>query len=284
MTRLVDALTHPVGVAPHDHLSWGYTGREAWREAATGFLGEGARRGEHLLYVAYGTETELVDDLAGLPGRDDLLASGALRVQDASGLYGPPEQFDGVLQTATYAAMARETQEAGYPALRVAADITRQLLTPEDVALFAAYEVLIDTMVSESPLLTMCGFDAGTADASAALALAFVHPISSTGVEVPDGRLTSGGDGGWRLSGELDRRNLADLCHALDVLLAVPEPRDLHLDLRRLVFADVASLRALVTAARRLEPGRRIVLHSTPPLVRQVLRAGFGAENLEVHA
>lgn len=284
MSRLLDALAHPVGVTPHDHISWGYAGRAAWRAAATGFLAEGARRGEHLLYVAYGIETDLVDDLAGLPDRDALLAAGALRVQDASGLYGPPERFDGVLQTAAYAAMARETQEAGYPALRVAADVTQQLLTAEDVALFAAYEVLIDTMVSESPLLTMCGFDAGTADPSAALALAFVHPISSTGVQVPDGRLTSCGDGGWRLSGELDHGNLPDLRRALEALLAVPEPRNLHLDLGLLVFADVASVRALVTAARRLEPGRRLVLHRTPPLVRQVLRAGFGAENLEVEA
>lgn len=87
------------------------------------------------------------------------------------------------------------------------------------------------------------------------------------------------GQGWWRLAGEVD----IDISDVLDRALAsIPCHGDVHLDLRELTFIDVPGVRALVTLARRLGPGR-LVLHDPPPVLLTVLGAGFGeVQGLEV--
>jgi anti-anti-sigma regulatory factor len=65
---------------------------------------------------------------------------------------------------------------------------------------------------------------------------------------------------------------------------AVDAPRDAYvLDLAEVAFVDVAGAEALVVAARRMEPGRRIVLHNPPGTLSRVLEMYWpGMPGIEV--
>ncbi|MBA9004679.1 MULTISPECIES: STAS domain-containing protein [Thermomonospora] len=76
---------------------------------------------------------------------------------------------------------------------------------------------------------------------------------------------------GLSLAGEIDDLTYPALVSALDRLAAEPEYGDLHLDLSRVGFCDLAGLRAMVGLAERLEAGRRVVLHAPAPPLRTVL-------------
>ncbi|MYW04852.1 STAS domain-containing protein [Streptomyces sp. SID3343] len=66
---------------------------------------------------------------------------------------------------------------------------------------------------------------------------------------------------GVRLFGEVDLENCAQVRSAL-VTQAAAGPTDVHVDVASLHFIDVAGLRTLVETALRMQPGRRLVLHS----------------------
>lgn len=80
---------------------------------------------------------------------------------------------------------------------------------------------------------------------------------------------------GVRLFGEVDLDNCA---HVRSVLIAqsVETAADLYVDVGSLYFIDVAGLRTLVEAARRLQPDRRLVVSSaSEELCRLVRLAGW---------
>lgn len=74
---------------------------------------------------------------------------------------------------------------------------------------------------------------------------------------------------GLVLDGEVDRSNLATLAAALAAVVHGGE--DVHLDLSRLEFIDVAGLRLLTETAKRMPAGQYVVLDGAPPYLRRVL-------------
>jgi anti-anti-sigma factor len=74
---------------------------------------------------------------------------------------------------------------------------------------------------------------------------------------------------GLKLSGEIDISNAILLADSLYSHLE--ESEDMHLDLTDLKFIDVAGLRVLTQAARRLPRGRRLVLWSAPTFLKRLL-------------
>jgi anti-anti-sigma factor len=78
------------------------------------------------------------------------------------------------------------------------------------------------------------------------------------------------------LAGEIDCSN-AGAVQALLPEFAVAD-HDLHVDLRRVDFIDVAGVRALVGAARTMNGGRRLVVHGGPSSLHVVLETTGWAE------
>ena len=78
------------------------------------------------------------------------------------------------------------------------------------------------------------------------------------------------GDGN-RLSvaGTLDANSSAHLENALRPMIATGD--DVHLDLSRLIFADVSGATVLATSAQRLPGGRRLVLERPPRQLRRII-------------
>lgn len=74
---------------------------------------------------------------------------------------------------------------------------------------------------------------------------------------------------GLELVGEVDLSTRDDFARALASLVA--RDADVHLEMARLAFSDVAAAAALVTAAQGLPQGRRLVLHHPPATLRRTL-------------
>ncbi|GII28201.1 STAS domain-containing protein [Planotetraspora mira] len=73
---------------------------------------------------------------------------------------------------------------------------------------------------------------------------------------------------GLWIEGDLDRTTMAALT---DALASPARGGSLFVDLGGLVFIDIGALRALVTAATRLEGDHVLTLRSVPPRVRRLL-------------
>ncbi len=86
-------------------------------------------------------------------------------------------------------------------------------------------------------------------------------------------RITAGIGSPWlRVSGDVDVSNAPELARALEAVEA-RITGDVHMDVARVDFIDVAGLRSITQAARGLdERGRMLVLHSVSPHIDKLVR------------
>lgn len=264
----------PVGYAPRDHLCWVYRDEPDWVDAASRFLAEGAAGNDQLLYVADKSASALIDDLAELPGRDAMLESGQLQVLPLFDCYPvmDDDAMAGGMQTEAYRTRAQAAADAGFRALRLAADASGLASTPGMAHRFAAYELLVDSMIAHSPMTALCGYGTQRVGPAAARMLSFVHPSCNRGDHRPRASLHADEDGHWRLTGELDVAGLENLELALS---AVPVEREVHLRGDALEFIDLAGVRALISLARRLRPDNRLIVHQPPHVLSRLLELGW---------
>lgn len=270
----------PAGYGPNDHLCWVHESESAWVDTAVSYLDEGARGQDQLLYVADKREPELVDDLRDLSGRDAMLESGQLRVVPLGEVYGATDSFDEARQVHTYHELAQAARQAGYRGLRLAAEASSMARTSEAAQRFTRYELMVDAAIAESPLSAMCGYSRHLLDDDAVRTLSFVHPIRHDAKRPVKGSLHAGGDGHWRLDGEID----VATWEALGIgLSALADGADVHLDLEDLTFIDVGGVRALARVARALAPEGRLILHEPPDTLRRMLELAWpDAPGIEV--
>jgi anti-anti-sigma regulatory factor len=81
-------------------------------------------------------------------------------------------------------------------------------------------------------------------------------------------RRTSTSDG-LKITGVIDHFNVDSFARSL--VSSLEGEGDLHVDLSRLEFCDVSGIRALVSAAERLDGKRRLVLHGLPKQLRTAM-------------
>jgi anti-anti-sigma regulatory factor len=93
----------------------------------------------------------------------------------------------------------------------------------------------------------------------------------------------TGSPGGLSITGAIDFYNAEAVAAAVTTELrtgpdgaaalsdAITGNGDLHIDLSKLEFTDVAGIRALVEVAENAGDGRRLVLRGLPPRIRTVL-------------
>ena len=166
-----------IGYGPGDHVCWVFEGPAAWLDVVVPYLREGAECRDRLVYVGDKAEGALIEDLAGLPGRDALLASGQLQVMPLALAYqGHTTGFDVGRQVATFHEQALAAVADGYRSLRLATDVSTLAETEQAARGFTAYELLVDAMASCTPWTSLCGYDRDRVGPDAARALCFVHP------------------------------------------------------------------------------------------------------------
>ena len=271
MTRTVDrsaTTAHLLQVAESDHAQ--RVGTAAWvdHELAfgakvfyKGWLGEDGRLEKHWLA---GPQATVRTRRA--------LASGQLEFLDFPRLI---ERCEGTTE-GLHRLQAEELHSAlrdGFPSVAMTQESSRrQLVDDVEVTEFARQEGGYDALAAQWPLHVLCQLTTTVEND--------VHIVESLGIHhggIADLGWGAGLDAGrWSVHGDLDAHVAQRFGGALTGALrraADPTPTDLHVDLSRVGFVDVACAQLMVLAARSVPPGQRLVLHDPPRLLRRLLDA-----------
>ncbi|MFI9005683.1 MEDS domain-containing protein [Actinosynnema sp. NPDC053489] len=247
------------GLGLHDHVCWRYTARHEFHHSAREFLVDGLRRGLQVWYVATGATADLAADLRGGDALDAGLRTGAARVVSLDDTYPVGTAVEPAAQVRAYADATGAALAAGFAGLRVAADCTPLVRTPEQLDAFARYEHLIDRYMVERPFSALCAYSATEVDEEAFPQVACMHPGANDAS--PGFRLHAAADHVTALGGELDPAN-EDL-FALALERSDPRPRDGRwvVDARAVEFLDHRALIRL--SAHAAELGAAVVLRTS---------------------
>ncbi|QFZ20976.1 MEDS domain-containing protein [Saccharothrix syringae] len=246
------------GLGAHDHLCWRYRDRREFRERAREFLADGLALGLQVWCVAPGAVADLVEDLRGTAALDEALRTGAARVASLEATYPVGAVVDPDAQVRAYAEATEAALRAGFGGLRVAADCTPLVRTPDQLAAVARYEHLVDHYMVDGPFSAMCAYSDAEVDDEAFAQLACMHPITNS--PSPGFRLHAAGDRAVALGGELDMHD--DALFTLALRRAWLRPRDgrLVIDARGLDFLDHRTLIHL--SAHAADLGAPVVLRT----------------------
>ena len=249
-----------------DHVCWSYDGLADFRHEADRFLRDGIALGQRAVYVGQAPVSQLHDELAATPGLATLLAEGALAVASVGDTYRSGQVVDPVDQVDAYAAATREAVAEGFTGLRVAAEATELVRTPEQRTAFARYEQLIDRFMTEHPFAAMCGYRRDELGADALGEIACVHPLVREG-DAPF-QLHAGAGRGLQLAGEVDALSASYFAATAD-RAASEAQGTVPVDASCLRFIDHQGLVALEAVATR----RDLVLdlRGAPPVVGRVV-------------
>ncbi|MFC0003767.1 MEDS domain-containing protein [Micromonospora siamensis] len=248
--------------APPDHVCWSYDDPAAFDAAARGYLSRGLADGEQVWYVGPDGAESARARLGGLPGLDQGLRTGAVRIVATGSAYDKDEKLDPSAQVRAYAAATEAALAEGYTGLRVVAEATDLARTPQQRDLFARYEHLVDRYMWSRPFAAMCAYDRRQLGDRAVAELACMHPRTNA-----PGLLFTLSACGHRqddcvvLAGELDPSNHELFATALERADLRPVDGELRLCAPGLRFIDHRCLLHLQGyAARR---GVTAVLHTT---------------------
>lgn len=234
----------------HDHLSWPYEDRADFLRRVREFLTEGLALGLRCVYAGDRPHEALEEDLASLPDLPSLIARGALTLTVLSDLYPEGAEMDPGETLSTFAAATEDALASGYAGLRVAADATSLVRSPEQLAAFAEWEHRADRYMAEHPLSGLCGFDRSRLPARATVALACLHPVVRAGT-TPFQVYSANHHADLALAGELDA-SVADDFRASLERTGRNVARELVVDGTKLGFVDHRGLESIRDFAHRL--------------------------------
>ncbi len=231
---------HGRGFGPHDHVCWRYRDARDLHGRVREFLSEGLALGHQVRYVGTGDPEALAGDLDGIDGIREALRSGAAQVASLDATYPVGAVVEPAVQVRSYAEATDAALAAGFAGLRVAADCTSLVRTPEQLDAFSRYEHRIDRYMLDRPFSAMCAYDADEVDDHAFAQLACMHP--NTNAPFPGFRLHAGEDRTTAFAGEVDQ--FTEDLFALALHRADLRPRDgeLVFDTSGLTFLDHRTL------------------------------------------
>ena len=243
-------------LGPGDHVPWAYADLTAFRPACVDFFAEGARRGERLMYAGDRPRGVLVDDLAGLPGRDTMLEGGGLTVHTVDELYLATRPFDARALVETFRHSAEAALTDGYSGLRVVGDLTLLVLDPDLTDVMVEYELAADAMYAATAATALCAVDR-TRVGDRWRRVSVLHRIRHASGEEPMFALTLSRQD-VRLIGEVDIACTDDLDELLR-FLGASTAGPLSVTLVDLDFIDAAGTRVLARFQRAMASAGRAV-------------------------
>ena len=90
---------------------------------------------------------------------DLALQAGAARVVSIEGAYPAGTVIEPGAQAQAFVTAATQARMLGFSGLRVAADTTPLVRTPDQLDAFARYECVIDRCIASNPLSGMCAYN-----------------------------------------------------------------------------------------------------------------------------
>lgn len=243
------------------------------------FCASGLAAGEKVMHVAPERLQDPVLSSLAETGHDveRLIELGRLEARPIDQIYRTEEDFDPPRQVETYREAIDAACSQGYSGLRVGADGT-PLLGRADLT---AYELRADLLASRSPYVALCAYDRRVCDQGTLTELESVHALRAhrAGPSYgPTFSIHGTDDGGIALGGEFDlvvRDQLRELLLVANEAVTSPT-----IDLSRLAFADLSSVRSIAEAAQGLSAttGEDVVLRDAPSVFRKIWQlAGFDA-------
>jgi MEDS: MEthanogen/methylotroph, DcmR Sensory domain/STAS domain len=259
--RRTGVIEHARGLGVHDHVCWAYDGPNDFRCRAREFLADGLEMGQQVWYVAPGDAEKLANDLRDLDGMDLALQVGAARIVSIDTAYPTGTVVEPVAQAQAFVTAATQARMAGFTGLRVAADTTPFVRTPDQLEAFARYECMIDRCIASHPLSGMCAYDRQELGEEVIAQLACLHPnINGSTAQF---RLHASDHGSASLNGELDMTTVELLSLALQRADLHPDGGELVIDAAGLTFIDHRALLMLADRTRRAHA--RVVLQTDWP-------------------
>lgn len=181
-----------------------YRDRAEFARRSRESLAEGITTGQQVWCISPGAPNALPAELAGLSSREAASRDGGARVVSLGSAYPAGTAVDPESQVRVCAEATEAAVAAGYRGLRVAADRTALVATPEQLAAFVRYEHKVDRYMALRPFTAMCAYHHSVGEHASAV-LATVHPADNTdatGFRFSDDPVTASA-----LSGELDLAN-----------------------------------------------------------------------------
>lgn len=178
-----------------------------------------------------------------------------------------------------YATATEQAVAAGYTGLRVAADATTLVRTPEQLDAFARYEHLIDRYMLTAPFSALCAYQRSQVGEESIAALACMHPGANPDATSFWLHATAERGCAAAIGGELDLATRDLLEPALRRADLQPHDGELILDVTRLTFIDHRSL--LQLAGHATNSGHRLVLRTAHPGPSHLTKA-LGLTNVHV--
>lgn len=214
---------------PRDHLCSLHHGAAEYQRRAAVFFAEGLREGLRVAYLATDGMESARAELAVLGDGDRLVAD-------------------------------------GFRGLRMSADVTGLVRTPEQQDAFARYEFLADQYMADHPLSGLCGYSVDLGEQIAA-EVAALHAAGRS--QDTDVRIFGCSDGALGLAGEFDLATVPVLSRVLARLRPGDDAGVLVVDMAAVDFVDHRLLIALADHAR--SRAMTVSLRSAPQLTARLL-------------
>ncbi|MGH3802700.1 MAG: MEDS domain-containing protein [Pseudonocardiaceae bacterium] len=213
------------------------------------FLADGLAQGQRVCYAANRDTAALWDDLQDLGETKRSRRPGAVQVQSLDDATGAVVQPVGLVQT--YAAATEDALAAGFTGLRVAAEVTPLVRSPEQLDAFARFEHLIDRYMTSRPFSALCAYNRVELGEETIAQVACLHPTTNAGAA--PFRLHASTRAAASLAGELDLISRDLFPMALRRVDIRPTDGELVIDATNLDFIDHRSMLALADYARSLD-------------------------------
>jgi MEDS: MEthanogen/methylotroph, DcmR Sensory domain len=220
---------------PHDHIGWVFSTPEEFAGVAGPFLKEGVELGERVVFVAADPDEEAYRNLAASFDPADLIVASSAEIYGESGIVEPAGQ------RATFAATLAQARADGHTGIRVAADNTALIQTPERLAAWMHWELVADRFMSANAVTGLCGFNRSVANVDALRHVVTLHPLSSAADPLPQFRLFVDDDG-LSLEGDIDDLAIGYLNRALEM---IPKGMPATVNLRQATPRDGLARREL---------------------------------------
>src|SRR5262245_54637488 len=155
---------------PSGHLGWVYSGAPRFESGATTFLAEGAAQGERRMFVA---DNPVVDQWP-----KHLVDRGELVIASITDIYGSDRMVVAASQRETFAGALADALSEGSTGIRVAADNSSLVDTPERLRAWLAWEDEADRFMAENPVTGLCAFDRGRVAPETLTQVAQTHNVA----------------------------------------------------------------------------------------------------------
>jgi anti-anti-sigma regulatory factor len=232
----------------------------------TAFFTEGLCEGLRVAYAGVGGPEASRADLAGMRDLDRLLSEGVVHILSLEELYRPGHPVDPERVVASYAAETERALADGFRGLRVSADGSDVVGTPEQLDALARYEFLVGRYMDDHPLSALCGFRTGFG-ADTVTEFASLHAAGPS--ELPGFQVFGCADGAVGLAGEFDQVTVPAFARVLSRLRAGVDAGVLVVDMADVEYLDHRLLLTLDDYAQT--NGVHMTVRSIPPIASRLM-------------